>query len=351
MRFTKELLRWYGRNKRDLPWRNTSDPYLIWLSEIILQQTRIEQGLPYYVKFTGAYPEIKALASASEEDVLKLWQGLGYYNRALNMHKTAQQIMIRFDGHFPDSYANILTLKGVGEYTAAAIASIAFHLPHPVVDGNVLRFFSRHFGVKDPITSVKVKRAIREKATELIDLNDPGTFNQAIMEFGARICIPGNPPCSQCLFHQSCFAFSNQLVNVIPVSTKPSKRRVRHFNYLVINSENGNSLILKKRTAQDIWKGLYDFPLIETSKAVTVNCLKSMHEWSIIKRLEPESHVYRSTIFRHVLTHQEIFACFFEIKVARVSELPEGWKWVYDLKKVPVPRLIEKFLERRQRFF
>lgn len=316
-----------------------------------MQQTRIEQGLPYYRKFVGAYPEISALAAAREEDVLKLWQGLGYYNRARNLHEAAKQIMKQFDGQFPDSYTTILTLKGVGEYTASAIASIAFHLPHPVVDGNVLRFFSRHFGVKDPISSVKAKLTIHKKAMELIDRNDPGSYNQAIMEFGARICIPRNPLCNQCLFQQSCFAYSNRLVQLLPVNTKPAKQRVRHFNYLVINCETGNSLIIRKRITQDIWKGLYDFPLIETSKAITTDSLKSMPEWSIIKQLEPESQVHRSAIFRHVLTHQVIFARFFEIKVKQVSGLPEGWIRVYDLKKIPVPRLIEKFLEQRQRFF
>jgi len=350
LEFTDKLLQWYRFNKRELPWRKTGDPYRIWLSEIILQQTRIGQGLPYYEKFVLTYPDIRALAEASEEDILKLWQGLGYYSRARNMHKAAKIVMRLFDGVFPDTRDLILGLPGIGEYTAAAIGSIAFHLPDPVVDGNVLRFFCRYFGITDPVTSSKTKQAVKEKASELIDPADPGSFNQAMMEFGALQCIPVAPSCGQCLFQQSCYASLHGLADVLPARSEMITKRFRYFNYLVVRCNDNPGLIVKKRKARDIWKGLYDFPLIETQGASSVKSLKLTPDWDIIDKMGLYPGNQRSAIFRHVLTHQVIFARFIELRVKSPSGLPDGWKWTADLNKLAIPRLIEKYLQQNQRF-
>ena len=281
MNFTKILAKWYDKNKRDLPWRRTKDPYRIWVSEIILQQTRIEQGWDYYLRFLEKFPILRALASAEEEEVLKLWQGLGYYSRARNMHAAAKEIMNLHQGIFPKTYEEIRKLKGIGDYTAAAISSIAFGIPSPVVDGNVLRLFSRFFGIRDPVDTQKGKTTVLEKAKELISPEHPGDFNQAIMEFGALQCKP-TPDCKTCPLKPGCVAFQQNRIAEFPVKSKKQRQRTRYFHYLFIITGKGKkrSVFLKKRTGNDIWKNLFDFPLIETEKAVSHKKLILLKEWN-----------------------------------------------------------------------
>mgnify|MGYP001598355526 CR=1 FL=1 len=262
MMFSQKLISWYEKNKRDLPWRKTKNPYYIWLSEIILQQTRVEQGLPYYLKFVKKFPTIKELANTSEDEVLNSWKGLGYYTRARNLHFTAKSICENHREKFPGNYEDILKLKGIGKYTAAAIASFAYNLPYPVVDGNVQRVLARVFGVSETFSSSEGEKKFYSLAGNLLNRKNPGNFNQAIMEFGAIHCTPVNPKCMKCIFRESCVAFQTGRVADFPVKSKKAKSRNRYFNYLVIH--NGNNIFLDKRQKNDIWKNLYEFPLIES---------------------------------------------------------------------------------------
>jgi A/G-specific adenine glycosylase len=349
MVFTKTILEWYQNNSRDLPWRKTSDPYMIWISEVILQQTRIGQGLGYYSRFIERFPSVSELAKAEEEEVLKIWQGLGYYSRARNLHSAAKDIIENHEGIFPDSYEQLIKLKGIGEYTAAAIASIAYNLPCPVVDGNVLRFFSRYFGIHIPIDTLSGKKKIHEKMLFLIDRKQPGMFNQAIMEFGALHCKPVNPDCEKCPFKKKCLAFLDGTVGLLPVKSKPKKQKIRFFNYLVIMRENEKRkkfIYLRKREEKDVWKNLYDFPMIETAEEISVESLFSSQEWRKVIgegqiRLTNQSHQYK-----HILTHQVIFAKFYIIQLVgdQNSELPYLLVPTVEIDKYPVPRLIEEFL-------
>lgn len=346
MTFTKKLLLWYQKNSRDLPWRRTRDPYLIWLSEIILQQTRIEQGLSYYERFAETFPAISDLAHAEEQEVLKLWQGLGYYSRARNMHFTARKIVAELNGNFPDTYEGIRALKGIGDYTAAAIGSIAFNLPVPVVDGNVLRFFSRHFGILEALDTAKAKKAVFARASELIPADDPGAFNQAMMEFGAKYCKPVGPDCGHCVFSKSCFAFTHDMVNQLPVRAKAITQRKRFFHYLVMHSNSGTALAMKKRADKDIWKGLYDFPLIETDRQLSFKELTSLPDWREVTANHPGKGIIKSAVHRHVLTHQLIEARFYEW-TTDPGFFPElQWIDTKDLKSIPVPRLIDRYLQK-----
>ncbi|MCW4468156.1 A/G-specific adenine glycosylase [Flavobacterium sp. MFBS3-15] len=270
MGFSKSLIQWYLQNKRDLPWRKTTDPYRIWLSEIMLQQTRVAQGTPYFVKFTEAFPTVHDMASAPEEHILKLWQGLGYYSRARNLHATARQVAFEMGGTFPNSYAGLLKLKGVGDYTAAAIASISYGEPVPVVDGNVYRVLARYFGIQTDISSSGAKKQFTEVAASLLPKDDAATFNQAMMEFGALQCVPKNPDCSVCIFNKECAAFLTGRVSMLPVKLKKTKVTDRFFNYLIVKDAAGHTIV-NKRTAKGIWHNLYEFPLIETEKEVSVD--------------------------------------------------------------------------------
>ena len=271
MDFTQKIINWYLVNKRDLPWRNTKDPYHIWISEIILQQTRVEQGRPYYEKYVTQYPNIVDLANAPEDAVMKLWQGLGYYSRARNMHATAKMVKELHKGIFPDTYQEILQLKGIGEYTAAAISSFSYNLPHAVVDGNVYRVLSRFFGIDTPIDSTIGKKKFQETATAILDTNNPGLHNQAMMEFGAMLCKPQNPLCAECPVNTACYALQHKCVDALPVKSKRVKPRDRHFNYLYITYQDG--FFIRKRTGKDIWTDLYDFPLIESEQGINVDTL------------------------------------------------------------------------------
>ena len=256
MKWTETLLNWYFENKRDFLWRETKDPYKIWLSEIILQQTRTSQGLPFYIKFINEYPTIRHLASSSEQKILKLWQGLGYYSRARNLHFTAKYILNEYNGKFPNSHKEILSLRGVGDYTASAIASICFDLPHAVVDGNVYRFLSRYFGIRTPVGNNIGFKEIKEKATFLMDKSQPGNYNQALIEFGALQCKPRKPNCNKCPFNQDCFAINYNKIDMLPVKRKINKISNRHFNYLVILDKN-ESVIFEKRQGIGIWQNMY----------------------------------------------------------------------------------------------
>jgi A/G-specific adenine glycosylase len=257
--FANTLINWYETNKRDLPWRNTTDPYKIWISEIILQQTRVNQGLPYYRKFISNFPKVEDLANASEEKVLKLWQGLGYYSRARNMHQSAKYILNELNGVFPTSYIEIKKLKGVGEYTAAAISSFCFKEKKAVLDGNVYRLLSRFFGIETPIDSNKAKKEFTDLLKHLISSEKPDVFNQSIMEFGALQCTPKKPNCSICTWKNKCVAFATDKTHILPIKSKKIKKRIRYFNYIVYKQQQ--NYFIQKRTSKDIWKNMYEFPL------------------------------------------------------------------------------------------
>ena len=345
--FSNKIINWYKGNKRMLPWRKTKDPYLIWLSEIILQQTRVEQGMPYYFKFSEAYPNIKALANAKENAVMKLWQGLGYYSRARNLHATAKIIRDEYHGAFPKTYEEIKQLKGVGDYTAAAISSFAYNLPHAVVDGNVFRLLARYFGVDTPIDSSKGKKDFFKLANQLIDKKQAATYNQAIMEFGSLQCKANKPDCDQCPLQSSCYAYAKGKVDALPVKSKKIKQRKRYFHYLVLKHKG--AIVLKKRTEKDIWINLHDFPLIESDKAISEKRFLSTDHWK--KMVKGKKDVIRSVSksYKHVLSHQIIHAKFWEIELHQKPKLAENFYLVPEknLKKYAVPQLIDNYLEDR----
>jgi len=346
MNFTEVLEKWYEKNKRDLPWRRTHDPYCIWVSEIILQQTRIGQGWDYYLRFLEKFPDLRTLAEAEEEDVLKLWQGLGYYTRARNMHAAAREIMSRHQGRFPETYDELRQLKGIGDYTAAAISSIAYGIPSPVLDGNVLRLFSRFFGIREPVDTPSGKTAVLEKAKELISLEHPGDFNQAIMEFGALQCKPA-PDCKPCVLRSGCKAFLENCVAEFPVKSKKQGQRNRYFHYLCITTGKGKkrSVFLNKRTGNDIWKNLFDFPLIETGKAISLKKIQESEEWNNLFSGIEVTLLKGPKTFRHILTHQIIVAKFYHLELSPHTRLPFLKVAVSDIGEYPVPRLVEKYLE------
>jgi A/G-specific adenine glycosylase len=340
MGFSSKIIDWYEENKRDLPWRNTTDPYQIWLSEIILQQTRVDQGLSYFNKFIEHYPTINSLANASEQEVLKLWQGLGYYSRARNLHFTSKYISKELAGIFPAEYNDILALKGVGEYTAAAIASFAYGLSYPVIDGNVYRVLSRIFGIENPIDSSIGKKVFKKLAIELIDDKNPATYNQAIMEFGALQCTPKKPNCESCPFRLECFALKNKMITELPKKEKKIKQRNRYFNYVVLI--NNDNIYLKERTAKDIWIGLYDFPLIESLEPVSSFDLIKNEFISSELTLEKKSIEYK-----HILSHQKIYGTFWLVSSNKVKVFNTNFSKISlkEINNYPVPKLIENYLK------
>ena len=340
MNFSDEIINWYHQNKRDLPWRNTKDPYKIWLSEIILQQTRVAQGLSYFNKFISHYPTIKLLANAPEQEVLNLWQGLGYYSRARNLHFTARLITEKYNGIFPSDYKTILSLKGVGEYTAAAITSFAYGLSYPVIDGNVYRVLSRVFGVELPIDSTLGKKAFQQLATELIDVNCPADYNQAIMEFGALQCLPKSPSCENCPLHLSCYALKNNKISELPKKKKKIKQRNRYFNYLIIIEDE--CITLNKRTGKDIWVGLYDFPLLETKTR-----MEEFDAFNVAFKGLDLTFQKKSTELKHILTHQKIYAIFWHVSVKNKKKMAEKYVQppLKELNNYPVPKLIDNYLQ------
>lgn len=345
MLFSHIITEWYRDNKRDLPWRDTQDPYLIWMSEVILQQTRVIQGLNYYFLFVEEFPNIYELASADEEHILRLWQGLGYYSRARNMHKTAKLIVSEFNGCFPTNYKVLINLPGIGEYTAAAISSFSVNERRAVVDGNVFRVLARHFGITERIDTNKGKKEFLSLANELLDKENPGLHNQSIMEFGALQCKPQKPDCEICPLKNSCFAFAYNQVNEFPKKQKKAKSRNRFFNYFIIESKG--KIVVKKRGAGDIWQHLYDFPMIETEKEMIdtfSSDLKNLKE--IIGDVDRLQHIQRS--YKHVLSHQNIYARFYKVVDCQIdlSKKP-NWDYVLikDLDKLAKPKLIVSFLE------
>jgi len=341
MQFSKVLRQWYLQNKRDLPWRATKNPYAIWLSEIILQQTRIDQGLSYYLKFIKAFPELENLANASEEEVLNLWQGLGYYSRARNLHSSAKYIASELQGKFTSAYSDILKLKGVGDYTASAISSICFNEPNAVVDGNVYRVLARYFGVSTPIDTAKGKKEFKSLAQELIDPKDPGTHNQSIMEFGARQCKPQNPLCNTCPISNSCKALATKKVNKLPVKKGKVKVRKRHLNYLVLKTA-ANETVLNKRT-QGIWTNLYEFPLIESEKALDKNdLLKHAEFMKLVSNSTFEIDFFNCDNSIHKLSHQHLFIKFWTVSIGQSHLKTIAWK---SIEKYPVPVVIDKFVK------
>ncbi len=341
MIFSKTLIQWYLQNDRDLPWRKTKNPYFIWLSEIILQQTRVAQGMPYYLTFVREFPTIFDLAEASETEVLKLWQGLGYYSRARNLHFAAKQVVNEFGGTFPDSYDTILQLKGVGDYTASAISSICFHEPHAVVDGNVYRVLARYFNINTPINSTKGIKEFKALAQELIDINQPGTFNQAIMEFGALHCRPQNPFCNDCPLSNSCLALKHNTIKERPVKEKKLKIKKRYFNYLVLIDGNGNT-ILRKRKGKGIWQGLFEFPLIESGGLIDAQTLKKEDGYQLLFSKRSDLTLYNEKEIVHKLSHQHLYTRFWIVEDKGVLKNTIPWS---EIEQYPVPILISNFIQ------
>lgn len=343
MNFSKTLIKWYLQNKRDLPWRNTTNPYHIWLSEIMLQQTRVAQGLPYFLSFTSSFPTVFDLAKADEEQVLKLWQGLGYYSRARNLHGTAKYIASELNGIFPNNYNDLLKLKGVGEYTAAAIASFSHNEVVPVVDGNVFRVLSRYFDIETDIASTSAKKEFTALAKELIPKNNPAIFNQAIMEFGALQCAPKNPDCEICVLNSGCLALKYDKVNELPVKLKKTKVRNRYFHYLIFSDEN-QDVIIRKRVEKGIWQNLYEFPLIETIDEV---------DFDIVSKLILEKNTTKNAILSikplnkskilHKLSHQHLFIDFYKVEVSGILEDAITYK---SMISYPFPIVIFNFIEK-----
>jgi len=341
--FSEKVVKWYEHNKRDLPWRESSDPYKIWLSEIILQQTRVIQGLPYYLRFIERFPSVTALAQASEQEVLRLWQGLGYYTRARNLHKCAKKIVSDHKGVFPGSFAELKKLPGIGDYTAAAIASIAHQEPVAVVDGNVFRVLSRIFGIETEINSPKGKKIFTDLANKLISQKHPEKHNQAVMEFGALHCTPKNPSCNMCVFSVNCIAFKNNLQDTLPVKTKAKPVRKRYFYYFIF--KKGKSLLMKQRQQKDIWFGLYDFFLIEKKKASKIDLL--LQEQKSFAGLNVNT-LEISAVYKHVLSHQIIIARFILVENSKTISANKNEFRFYSKSKIaelPKPVLISRFLQ------
>ena len=343
MTVEKSLLKWYNFNKRDLPWRKNTDAYRIWVSEIILQQTKISNGKKYFINFIDKFPTINHLAKATEEQVLKKWEGLGYYNRAINLHKTSKTIVKNFSGNFPDSYDELIKLKGIGDYTASAIASICFNKYNPVIDGNVLRFLSRFYGIKRPIDSITVKKEIKQIAyTLIIKTKSPGDFNQAMMEYGALVCKPF-PDCVKCIFKTNCISFKNNEVKLVPIKSKNKKKIKRYLNYLVFIDAHKKTLI-KQRIKKDIWYKLFEFPLIEKDKLI--NDIKSNNEFNNylnenniqIDKFEKDIHT-----IKHILSHQTLFISFHIINTK--DKLNNGVE-ISSLTNFTLPVPIIKFIDK-----
>jgi len=348
MDIQKLLLEWYFNYKRNLPWRLTRDPYKIWVSEIIMQQTRVDQGLAYYQRFLERFPDVSHLALASEEEVLTVWKGLGYYSRARNMHHTASLVLEKFNGVFPSTYDELLTLKGIGKYTAAAVSSICSNEPHPVVDGNVIRVFSRIFGVHEPSGRSASVKKIYDIAESLIPKSNPGDFNQAVMEFGAIHCKPANPLCEDCLFQQICYAFTNEMTDKLPAKKKEVIKRNRFFNYFCVLTSD-DKVLMQQRKGEDIWKNLWDLPMLESDHLLMTSEL----DLAEIEKTLPLSLMVllpETFDFKHILTHQHIFARYFIFKSeAEVTDIDTN---IFRLvshplnSEIPLSRLTERFLEK-----
>lgn len=344
-KFSNTLIMWYLINQRDLPWRKSKNPYLIWLSEIILQQTRIAQGTSYYEKFVSEFDSIFDLAKADEKTILKLWQGLGYYSRARNLHSTAKILVSQYNGQFPKSYSELIKLKGIGDYTASAIASIAFDQPYATVDGNVYRVLSRVFGIKTPINESQGIREFKLLAEELLNPDDPGTHNQALMEFGALVCTPKKPKCDSCIFNEICYALEEKSIDVLPVKLKKLKIKKRYFNYLVLDFK-GESTLIQQRKKKDIWQNLYEFPLYETQH--------DLHDESeLLEVIQKDLFINGSYTLKkhnelpimHKLTHQTLYATFWVIEPIESPRNVTPWQ---ELENLALPVLLQNFVDKYQ---
>ncbi|KAA5827831.1 A/G-specific adenine glycosylase [Algibacter amylolyticus] len=342
MIFSKTLIHWYSIHKRNLPWRETNNPYYIWLSEIILQQTQVKQGLPYYEAFVSKFPSVFDLANADESDVLKLWQGLGYYSRARNLHASAKYVANELEGVFPNNYKDLLKLKGVGDYTASAIASICFNEAAAVVDGNVYRVLSRYFDIETPINSSKGAKEFKTLAQELIDAKQPANFNQAIMEFGATQCKPKNPNCTTCPFNSSCLALKRNKIADLPVKIKSAKAKKKYFNFLVFISEDEKT-ILEKRKGKGIWQNLYQFPLVETDNELTEKAFKNLVlDHDLLKDTAFKMSLYNKESLIHKLSHQHLYTKFW---IINTKKLPVKGVSTSKIREFAVPILIGNFIE------
>lgn len=339
MRFSTKIIHWYNQNYRDLPWRNTTDAYKIWLSEIILQQTRVIQGLPYYINFIQAFPTVNDLANADEQEILKLWQGLGYYSRARNLHFTAKFVMENHKGVFPNSYEELLKLKGIGTYTAAAIASFSSNEPVAVLDGNVFRVLSRVFNVDYDISQNSSKKYFTELATKVLSKSEPNIHNQAIMEFGALQCVPKSPNCLACVFNDSCEAYKLKKVSELPVKSKKVKVTKRFLNYILVKDASEN-YEMNKRTENGIWKNLFEFPCIESeSEMVESEVLNQLNEKYNIKSF----HYFDSFDVLHKLSHQHLNIKFYTIEIENSIEKSYTFQ---EVKQLPVPIVLHNFIEK-----
>ncbi|WCT12608.1 A/G-specific adenine glycosylase [Mucilaginibacter jinjuensis] len=342
MNFSNEITQWYSNNKRDLPWRNTTDAYTIWLSEIILQQTRVEQGMPYFYRFLEHYPNVAAFAAASEDDILKLWQGLGYYSRGRNMLTTARLVNELYKGTFPNQYEQLIKLKGIGEYTAAAISSFSANEAKAVVDGNVYRVLARYFGISEPINSTKGKKLFQETANDILNHDNPGLHNQAMMELGAIICKPKSPACGICPVNIGCHAFLNNATTQLPVKLKTVKVRERYLNYFLIT--DGEKVLMNKRGMKDIWANMYDLPLIETSEKPDPYEVVQLSE--AVEYFGSDAEVIEvSGPLTHILTHQRLKVNFIILK-SKGIKLKQEWFYteVENLKNLAMPQIIFIFL-------
>ena len=341
--FSEILINWYREHKRELPWREPSDPYLIWISEIILQQTRVVQGYDYFIRFIKRFPDVTSLAEADEDEVMKFWQGLGYYSRARNLHAAARSM----NGVFPKTYPEVLALKGVGEYTAAAICSFAYNMPYAVVDGNVYRVLSRYLGIETPIDSTEGKKLFASLAGEFLDKSRPAVYNQAIMDFGAIQCTPQNPACLFCPLAGSCMALSKSMVAQLPVKQHKTKTTERFLNYIYVRA--GACTFINKRTGNDIWKNLFELPLIETASSVTEEELLALPEF--IKLFDKEEVPVVRSICRnvkHVLSHRVLYANFYEVVLPEKTKSFSSYLKIKtsELEQYAVPKLIHAFLEK-----
>ena len=346
MSFQKKLLEWFEENRRPFPWRENINPYNVWLSEIILQQTRAAQGLPYYKRFISAFPTVADLARASEDEIMRLWQGLGYYSRARNLHHTAKQITEQYNGKFPKDFTTIKNLKGIGDYTASAISSICFNKEQAVVDGNVYRVVSRIYGIDQPVDSSGAHKLFKQKAQILMKGAPPGNFNQAMMEFGAVKCVPKNPNCQDCIFCSNCVAFQQGKVSLLPVKSRKVKVKDRYLHYFVVLDDSKNTLI-EKRKGKGIWQNLYQFPMIETPKKQ--ECFDEVEIKSLLVKhkigADFEITKWNNQPIFHKLTHQHLEINFWIVKLSKKVNLGTEIGLIHNY---PMPRILQKF---RDKFF
>ena len=338
--FSSIITKWYKLNKRDLPWRETTNPYIIWLSEIILQQTQVKQGLPYFEKFVNNFPSIKILANAEEEEVLKLWEGLGYYSRARNLHATAKYVSKELNGKFPDNYKEIIKLKGIGDYTASAISSFAFKEQQAVLDGNVYRVLSRIFGIETAINTTSGNKEFKKLATDLICKEKPDLHNQAIMEFGALQCKPKNPDCIMCPVNNACFAYINGKIQLLPVKLKTIKKTKKNFNFLVV-LDNDKNVVIEKRV-KGIWRNLYQFPLVETDQEIKIDNSSDLKIKEHININNYEIYLFNEKPINHKLSHLDLNIKFWIVETNDNFKNKLPYK---EIEKHPFPIVLANFIK------